>query len=163
MRHTIIVATTIILYLLSFSLRQTIWNSLSEEQQNQMSVEGKAFFANMTPEEFELMSAIVEAESDRSDSLDGKILIALTIFDRVEDSGFPNSIKGVITQSGQFQVYYEGTYKSVGRTNSSDRAVIEASFWKMEEHPNVMYFNCIGYNHLGTPYDYVDGNYFETA
>jgi len=140
-----------------------LWNMMSAQEQSEADLEVKAWFASMTAEEFELMSIIVEAESDRSESMEGKKLIALTILNRVESSGFPNSIKGVITQGGQFQVYYQGTYKSIKRTETSDRAVVEASMWQRQEHPNVIYFNCIGYNGLGQAYAYVDGNYFETA
>lgn len=125
-------------------------------------IEDAAEWAGISPDEFELMSAIVEAESDRSDSIHGKTMIALTIFCRQESENFPNSITGVITQSGAFQVYYEGTYRSTGRTATSDLAVILASMWMKADHPHVVYFNCIGYNNLGTPFAYVDGNYFET-
>jgi len=154
-----VIAVMIIPFIL---INQMLWRNMTEEQQNALPVEAKAFFAGMTVEEFELISAVVEAESDRSDEVEGKTLIALTILNRVESSLFPDTIYGVISQSGQFTVYYNGTYKSVGRTDSSDRAVIEASFWMLEEHPNVIYFNCIGFNYLGTPYEYVGGNYFET-
>lgn len=151
-----------VLFIPLILLRQMVWSGLTEDEQNEAPIELKAYVAGMTVEEFQLMSAVVEAESDRSDEIEGKMLIALAIFNRVDSSKFPNSIKGVISEAGQFQVYYDGIYKSVGRTDSSDRAVIEASFWRMTEHPNVIYFNCIGYNYLGTPYDYVGGNYFET-
>lgn len=135
---------------------------LSDDAKAQAPLAYKAYVAEMTVEEFELMSAVVEAESDRTDNIEGKILIALTILNRVESSQFSSSITGVISEDGQFQVYYEGTYESVGRTDTSDQAVIEAVKWHKEDHPNVIYFNCIGYNYLGTPYCYCGGNYFET-
>lgn len=157
------ICTTIalVIALLPFNIKQLLWNSLSEQERNTAPLELKAYIAGMTAEEFELMSAVVEAESNRSDSTEGKTLIALTILNRKADADFPNSIKGVISQAGQFQVYYEGTYKWVGRTDTSDKAVIEATFLELEDHPNVQYFNCIGFNGLGEPYAYVDGNYFE--
>lgn len=126
-----------------------------------MGLEMMAYITGMSSEEFELMSAVVEAESDRNpEHIDGKRLIALTIFNRQASEDFPNSITGVISQSGQFQVYYEGTYKQAGRTESSDRAVIEAYFWMQEDHPNVIFFNSIGFASWAEPYEYVDGNYF---
>lgn len=156
----ICLAFALVLALLPFNIKEYIWNSLGEEGQKKATVELKAYLSGLDVDEFELMSAVVEAESDRTTSLDGKKLIALTIFNRKESSDFPNSIYGVITQAGQFQVYYEGTYKCVGRTDTSDAAVIEASFWIKEEHPNVIYFNCIGFSSWAEPYEYVDGNYF---
>lgn len=143
-------------------IKRATWESMSEGEQSEANLSEMAFFASMTEEEFELMSAVVEAESDRGEGQEGRTMIALTILNRVRSSQFPNSITGVITQSGQFQVYFEGTYKRIGRTSKSDKAVIEASFLMEEEHPNVIFFNSIGFNHLGTPYAYIDGNYFET-
>ena len=139
--------------------------SLPEDLKAEMPIEYKAYVAEMTVDEFSLMSAVVEAESNREtdeDAYEGRVLIALTILNRVESSQFNNSITSVISESGQFQVYYEGTYKDVGRTDLSDMAVLEAVKWCKEDHPNVIYFNCIGYNYLGTPYCYCGGNYFET-
>lgn len=48
------------------------------------------------------------------------------------------------------------------RTELSDEAVIQA-IREIESGtaPEVLFFNCIGYNY-GTPYGYVDGNYFMT-
>jgi len=158
-------STLILIILMVLQGTKAAWWGLSDEMKAQAPLTYKAYVAEMTVEEFELMSAVVEAESDRDideDSYNGRVLIALTILNRVEYPSFGSSITSVITESGQFQVYYEGTYKDVGRTELSDKAVIEAVKWAKEDHPNVIYFNCIGYNYLGTPYAYVGGNYFET-
>jgi N-acetylmuramoyl-L-alanine amidase len=115
---------------------------------------------NMTEDEFILMSSVVEAESDRSESLDGRILIAVTILNRVESDQFPNTITEVLTQSGQFSTVRNG--RSVtGRTELSDQAVIEAvELIESGEAPNVMFFNCVGFFRGFPEYEYVDGNYF---
>lgn len=125
----------------------------------------KAIVADMTPVEFDLMSRVVEAESDRGtddDSFEGRVLIALTILNRVNSSRFNNTIAGVIYESGQFQVVSSGAIWSVGRTDLSDLAIIEARF-RLEsgEAPNVLYFNNSNYNY-GTPYGCYGGNYFVT-
>ena len=125
---------------------------------------GEEFMFRLTKEEFELFSAVVEAESDRTDNLEAKTFVALTIWNRKNSSDWPNTITGVITQGGQFQVYYEGTYKSVGRNNLSDMAIVEAySMIDTGDYPNVIYFNCVGYNGLGTPYACIGDNYFSTV
>lgn len=162
MRHQIWLSVALLAALIPFNIKELIWTSGSLGGQSEASIEVKAFIAGMSIEEFELISSIVEAESDRKDSIEGKRLIALTILNRRASDKFPNSIKGVISESGQFTTYEQGIHRQTGRTDTSDEAVIEATFWFEKEHPNVIYFNCIGYNHLGTPYDYVDGNYFET-
>lgn len=117
---------------------------------------------NLTEEEFIFLSSVVEAESDRSPSLDGRVLIALTILNRVCDDRFPDTITGVLTQRGQFSTVRNG-HSIVERTEYSDQAVLQA-FEEIgnETAPNVLFFNCRGYNGY-TPYAYVDGNYFMTA
>lgn len=140
-----------------------VWYKQPEEFRSNADTEVMAFFCQMTPEEFDLVSRTVEAESDRSDNFEGRVLIAETIFNRVRSDSFPNTIEGVCYQSGQFQVVYEGTIWSVGRTDLSDQAVIEA-LYRIEKElaPNVMYFNNSGYAY-GTPYCYEGGNYFVTV
>lgn len=141
----------------------SVWRAFDEQQKLDAPLTFKSEVCEISLEEYKLFSAIVEAESDRSDNFEGRVLIAMTIWNRVSSDRWPNTITGVISQGGQFQVYYEGTYKSVGRTDLSDLAVIEA-YDRIEQGdaPNVIYFNCIGYNYLGTPYCYEGGNYFET-
>lgn len=118
---------------------------------------------DMTEEEFIFISSVVEAESDRSDDIEGRILIALTIINRVEDPRFPDTITAVLTQRGQFATVRNG-HSVVERTDLSDEAVIQAFEWNAtREDPNVLFFNCIGYNY-GEPYGDgpIDGNYFMT-
>ena len=115
----------------------------------------------MSAEDFYLISSIVEAESDRGDSMDGRVLIALTILNRVNDDRFPDTITGVLTQPGQFATVVNGR-PVVERTELSDAAVIEAlQLLETGDAPEVLFFNCTGYNY-GTPYGYIDGNYFMT-
>ena len=136
------------------------WASMTDEQRYEAPIEMKARACGMSVEEFDLISRVVEAESDRSSSIDGRILIALTILNRVESGRWPDTISGVCNQSGQFSVVESGAIWSVGRTNLSDWAVIEAHQWLAEgDAPNLIYFNCMGYNG-GTAYCYCDGNYF---
>lgn len=137
------------------------FNSLNLKCLPPMDTEDYATECGITEEEFVFISSVVEAESDRSDSLSGRILIAETILNRVNDGRFPNDIVGVLTQSGQFSTVNNG-HSVTDRTEYSDQAVMIA-FREIENGtaPNVLFFNCIGYNY-GEPYDYVDGNYFMT-
>lgn len=125
------------------------------------TIEERAEMAGMSVEDFVFISSVVEAESDRSESLDGRILIALTIINRVEDPRFPDTISEVLTQRGQFSTVRNG-HSIVDRTDYSDEAVIRAVEWnEAGDDPNVLFFNCIGYNY-GTAYDRIGGNYFMT-
>ena len=126
-------------------------------------VEERAEMAGMELDEFILISSVTEAESNRcTDSTEGRRYIALCILCRVMDSRFPDTITGVLTQSGQFSTVRNGQ-SVTNRTDLSDLAVIEAVTWinSGEEYPWVLFFNCRGYNG-GTPYDRIGGNYFMT-
>lgn len=131
------------------------------------SVEERAAAVGLSVPEYELFSGIVEAESNRSTDgdLEGRIMIALTIWNRYHDSRFPSdSITSVISQPGQFSTYRRSTGTScVNGTIYSDQAIIEAYEWIQsgEEYPEVLFFNCRGYN-MGEAYDCVGGNYFMT-
>lgn len=126
------------------------------------TIEERAEMTGMSVEEFVFISSVVEAESDRSESLDGRILIALTIINRVEDPRFPDTISEVLNQRGQFSTVRNG-HSVTERTDYSDEAVIRAVEWNESgDDPNVLFFNCIGYNY-GTAYGYVGGNYFMEA
>lgn len=125
------------------------------------TIEERAEMAGMTVEDFVFISSVVEAESDRSESLDGRILIALTIINRVEDERFPDTISEVLNQRGQFSTVRNG-HSVTDRTDYSDEAVIRAIEWnEAGDDPNVLFFNCIGYG-IGEPYGRIDGNYFTT-
>lgn len=154
------VAVLMRLLLALLSALRVNYYDLDDETKAKTPIELKAWVCEMDLETFKFFSSVVEAESNRGQSNEGRILIALTILNRVESDSWPSTINGVITQSGQFTVYYEGIYKSVGRTNLSDMAIVEAVKWEQEEHPNVIYFNSVGFFPGYEPYKYADGNYF---
>lgn len=117
---------------------------------------------DLSEDEFIFLSSVVEAESDRSDSLDGRILIAATIINRVNSDYFPDSIEDVLMQRGQFSTVRNG-HSVTQHTEYSDQAVLLA-YEQLEAGDiptNILFFNCIGYNY-GEPYGLVDGNYFMT-
>lgn len=159
--HRIWLAIALLASFLASNVKGLIWEGMSKQEQSEANLSLKASIAEMTPEEFQLISSVVEAESDRNpEHTEGKKLIALTILNRVDSPDFPDTITGVITEAGQFTVYYEGIYKQTGRTEESDVAVVDAVLWSKQEHPNVIYFNSIGFSSWAEPYAYVEGNYF---
>lgn len=123
----------------------------------------------MTERDFVLVSSITEAESNRSqdpEDPDGRILIAVTILNRVNDTSgaFPNTVEGVLNQPGQFATIRRGV-PICSNTELSDQAVAQAvELIETGEAPAVYFFNCIGFNSLGEPYGDgpVGGNYFMT-
>lgn len=140
-----------------------VWQQMTEEEQDKTPVEFKAFVAGLTVAEYKFFSAVVEAESDRkqSGSIEGRVMIAIVILNRVDSKKFPNTITKVLKQRGQFSVVSSGAYKRVGRTKMSDRAVIEAIRRKKQETvPNVLYFRSGHYFAGHKRYKKVGDNYF---
>ena len=134
------------------------------------TIEQRAASVGLTVEEFELFSSVVEAESNRQDpadgefTTDGRIYIALTIWNRVRSDRWPETVTGVLTQSGQFSTVRNG-HSVTDRTEWSDRAVYEAYIWLNEEAsdaPDVQFFNCrywfSGVERYGD--SAIGGNYF---
>ena len=134
------------------------WNAL--EQTN--SVEARAYAADMDTETFKFFSSVVEAESDRKKgSIEGRVMIAIVILNRVESKKFPNTVTKVLRQRGQFSVVRSGAHKRVGRTELSDRAVVEAVRRKKAgSAPNVLYFRAGHYFRGHKRYGKVGDNYF---
>ena len=127
-----------------------------------------ASICQISEEEFILFSSVVEAESNRQAPTDGelttegRVYIALTIWNRVESDVWPDTVTGVLTQSGQFSTVHNGA-SVTNRTEWSDRAVYEAYAWrysKGSDAPDVQFFNCRGYFSGREPVAYVGGNYF---
>lgn len=104
-----------------------IWQMCeTESQQLAASDLVKCAATPLSIEEFRFMAQVVEAESDRSSSREGKRLIACVIINRAyQENGWPNSVTEVLTQSGQFAVVSCGRC-SVTATDSSELAIVEA-------------------------------------
>lgn len=134
-----------------------------------LTIEQRAEMAGMADDidTFILFSSVVEAESNRcADSTEGRRYIALCILCRQMDSRFPSTIRGVLTQSGQFSTVRNGQ-SVTNRTDLSDQAVIEAVAWinSGEEYPWLLFFNCRGFatGSYYTGYERIGGNYFSVA
>lgn len=128
----------------------------------QMTVEARAETLGLELDEFILFSSVVEAESDRSEDLEGRILIAEVILNRVNDPRFAgDTITEILTAPGQFSTVRRG-HSVTNRTDLSDQAVeIALSEVEAGTAPAVLFFNCRGYN-IGQAYGYIGGNYFMT-
>ena len=145
-----------------WDLYEIMWSNASDDVRQTFPIAIQAHACGIDETEYEFMARVIEMESDRSDSLDGKILIAAVILNRAnpENGEFPDTITGVLTQSGQFTTV-SGGWCSHQYTTTSKWAIVEAQrqIATGDIPTDLLYFNCIGYNY-GTPYGYVDGNYF---
>lgn len=142
---------------------RNVWNMTTDDQRKGLPDEVFAAVMDMPTSDFQFFARCVEAESDRSDDITGKIYVAAVMWNRVNDSRFSNDIRSVLTQSGQFAVVVNGDC-SVQSTQLSRWAIIEAlrMITAGDIPDNLLYFNCIGYN-CGTAYGCIGGNYFMCA
>ena len=84
-----------------------------------------------------LLAQLVESEATGEPYV-GKVAVAEVVLNRVRDSGFPNSIEGVIYQPGQFQVVSNGRI-NMTPTQESINASNEALAGSNYTH-NALYF-----------------------
>ena len=133
-----------------------------------MTAEDYAEACSLDYESFVLFSSVVEAESNRQAPVDGelttegRIYIALTVWNRVYSDRWPDSVVDVLTQRNQFSTVRNGS-SVTNRTEWSDRAVYEAYVWLNEEDsdaPDVQFFRCGHYFSGIEPCCESGGNYF---
>ena len=79
---------------------------------------------NFSAEEIEILASIINAEA-RGESYDGKVAVGAVIINRVYHPSFPNSIKEVVYQSGQFTPVKNGMI-NLSPNNDSFKAAYDA-------------------------------------
>lgn len=112
----------------------------------------------ITMEEFDLMAACVMAESGGED-FETQYWVAETILNRKKSELFPDTIKEVIMEPGQFAVVSEGSIWTAEPTDSVYEAVQSA----LEEEivpEGILYFTSEGYLPGTEPYRKVGNMYF---
>ena len=107
--------------------RRTNMEKSTQSARNVFTYARQVVESNQMPEsEYYTLLRIVEAEATGED-LEGKMLIANVILNRVKDSRFPNTIEEVVWQtidgSAQFQPTIDGRINSVEITDSTIEAV----------------------------------------
>ena len=136
---------------------------MTPEQKINIPENKLAIMVNLDVDEFNYFAQVVEAESDRSEGCtEGKIYVAACIWDRINASIWPDTVRGVLDQSGQFTTTSGGSCW-ISSTKGSQLAIVEA-YYQLQNGDiptNLHFFNCIGYNN-GTPYGKIGGNYFMT-
>ena len=97
----------------------------------------KSDTSSLTPAEHKLLIKITYLEA-RGESLEGKIAVVRTIFNRVESKDFPDSIEEVIYQPGQFQPakYLEGVEVEEKYLEEIEESIIAA----LESEGEELYF-----------------------
>jgi spore germination cell wall hydrolase CwlJ-like protein len=87
--------------------------------------------------------------------------VADVIIHRVDDPEYPDGIREVIEQKGQFAVVGNGTIRTTTPTEETWRAVfLEAAGERVDSE--IIFFNCGGYLSCGEPWEKVGDHYFST-
>lgn len=83
----------------------------------------------LSENEFQILCRIVEAEAG-SEDMNGRILVANVILNRVRNKAFPNTIEGVVFQKNngtfQFSPIRDGRYQKVKVSEETEEAVQRA-------------------------------------
>ena len=93
----------------------------------------------ITQEERELLEKLVEAEAG-SEPYEGKIAVVNVVFNRVNSSYYPHSVKDVVFQPYQFTPAHNGKINSIQPRASSIKAVEEALEGKATVPANTLFF-----------------------
>ena len=107
----------------------------------------------------EYLACCVQAEAGNQ-PIEGKRLVVAVILNRVDSSDFPDDIKSVIEQSGQFAVVRNGKINKVNPTDET----IEAVRAELTERSNteVIYFQAGGFSSCGHSWKQIGDHYFST-
>lgn len=113
----------------------------------------------MSKEDIELIALVTMAEAE-GECEEGKRLVIDTILNRVDSEYFPNTVSGVVYQSGQF------TSMTNGR---ADRCYVSDYICQLVEEElqsrtnnEVMFFHANDYGAYGTPMFPVGNHYFSS-
>lgn len=115
----------------------------------------------ISPADFRLICTTVYCEAG-TQSIETQIMTALTILNRLDSDGFPDTVREVIYQSEQYSVTQWTGFEKYGWTDSVEQAVTYAL--EVNEYPEDMFFfRTEHYHEFGHPYTVSDDLYFSTA
>lgn len=135
-----------------------------EEYISRYKVEPRSKFAdiidNLTENEKKLICQITQREAGNQ-CVEGKRAIMEVIFNRIEDKNFPNTVQGVLSQSGQFS-----TWRLRNKVTSEQIDNIYQLFDVVyKEEPvlagNYVYFDSVKHSY-GKNYVKIQGHWFGT-
>ena len=107
----------------------------------------------------DLIAQTIAAEAENQ-PLEGKILIAHVILNRVDNEAFPDTVEGVISAPGQFTTWHNGQIQKAVPTVEDYEAVKLAL--RGENQEPVFFFRNQHYHGCGKPYTQVGDHYFST-
>lgn len=123
-------------------------------------VYGREKIDYITIEEFDLMVRVVFAES-KTEEFEGQVAVAEVILNRVESESFPDTIEGVVTQSGAFASWKNGSVEAAPYDDECGEATQEALNGRTFP-AEVVFFKEGEFQPFGTPYAIIGRHYFSS-
>lgn len=112
----------------------------------------------LTEEEMKLLYTTVYCEAGNQ-GYEAQVMVALVILNRLNSDKYPDTLREVVYQEGQFAVTKWPDFESKGWTSSVQSAVDYAL--QYNEYPRDMYYFRADYYHsFGEPYVYIAETYF---
>jgi len=110
-------------------------------------------------DDLELLACLVQAEAGNQ-PLRGKVLVAACILNRADSPDFPDTIREVIYQPGQFATVSDGALdKAFTTVTDSDFLAVRMALEDRTD-PYILYFTAGGYGAYGTPAYRYGGHWF---
>lgn len=125
---------------------------------NNMKCEKKQI-AEPKQSDIELLALIIRAEAGNQ-SLEGKRAVADVVLNRVDSEQFPDTLKEVIYQEGQFNCVADGSFATAVYTK--DETDYEAARIELSNRTDteILYFQTNSYSPYGTPAYVIGDHYF---
>jgi len=130
--------------------------SMEEYQASQTVSAGRSSVISADSNDVAMLAALIECEAG-GESYTGMVAVGAVVVNRVNSGSFPNSVSGVIYQSGQFTPVATGTFQSVLARGARSDCYAAAQAALAGESPvgGCLYFNSgygsgiqIGYQHF---------------
>lgn len=130
--------------------------SMEEYQASQTAAASSSSVVSADSNDVAMLAALIECEAG-GESYTGMVAVGAVVVNRVNSGSFPNSISGVIYQSGQFTPVATGTFQSVLARGARSDCYAAAQAALAGESPvgGCLYFNSgygsgiqIGYQHF---------------
>ena len=138
-------------------IRQVLLSvALSTYILSQEPIEVNVVDVGLNADEIDILAQLTMAEAEGESEL-GQRLVIDTVLNRIKSDIFPNDLRGVVYQEGQFSCIKNGRYDRCYPTDDIRELVKDEICSRTNDE--VLYFNAKGYKY-GTPICKEDHHYF---
>lgn len=114
----------------------------------------------LSEEDFEFFARVVAAEDNgnHKNDYDNQVAIAQVVWNRVDSPNWPNTVRKVLTEHGQFATVRNGNCHT--KTNDNCRKAIVDAYLNRPHPANIIYFRSGYFFHNLKKYMQISDNYF---